>query len=43
MLTTAKLDVTEQQWVASLTNYDFKLFHKSGQTNIEADAHGIQS
>ena len=37
-LTTAKLDATGQQWVASLANYDLKLFYKNGQTNIEADA-----
>ena len=38
ILTTAKLDATGQCWVASLANYDFKLFYKSGQTNVEADA-----
>ena len=38
ILTTAKLDSTGKQWVASLANYDFKLFYKSGRTNIEADA-----
>ena len=38
ILTTAKLDATVQHWVASLANYDFKLFYKSGQTNVEAEA-----
>ena len=38
ILTTAKLDVTGQRWVASLTNYNFKIFYKSGKLNIEADA-----
>ena len=38
ILTTAKLDATGQQWVASLANDDFKLFYKSGWTNTEADA-----
>ena len=38
ILTTAKLDVTGQRWVASLANYNFKIFYKSGKLNIEADA-----
>ena len=38
ILTTAKLDATGQCWLASLANYDFKLFYKSGCTNVEADA-----
>ena len=38
VLTTAKLDATGQQWVASLVNYNFKIFYKSGKLNIEADA-----
>ena len=38
ILTSAKLDVTGQRWVASLANYDFQIFYKSGKTNIEADA-----
>ena len=38
ILTTAKLDATGKHWVASLANYDLKLFNKSGQTNVEADA-----
>ena len=37
-LTTAKLDVTGQRWVASLANYNFKIFYRSGKPNIEADA-----
>ena len=38
ILTPAKLDATSQRWVASLANYDFRIFYKSGKTNIEADA-----
>ena len=34
----AKLDATGQRWVASLANYDFRIFYKSGKTNIEVDA-----
>ena len=38
VLTTAKLDATGQQWVASLANYNFKIFYQSGKQNVEADA-----
>ena len=38
ILTTAKLDATGQRWVASLANYYFKIFYKSGKLNVEADA-----
>ena len=38
ILTSAKLDVTGQRWIASLTNYDFRIFCKTGKTNVEADA-----
>ena len=38
ILTTAKLDAICQRWVASLANYDFRIFYKSGKTNVEADA-----
>ena len=37
ILTSAKLDGTGQRWVASLANYDFRIFYKSGKTNVEAD------
>ena len=37
-LTTAKLDATGQQWVASLANYNFKIFYRSGKLNVEVDA-----
>ena len=37
-LTTAKLDATGQRWVASLANYNFKIFYKIGKLNVEADA-----
>ena len=38
ILTTAKLDATGQRWVASLANYNFKIFYRSGKLNVEADA-----
>ena len=38
ILTTAKLDATGQRWVASLANYNFKIFYKSGKLNVEVDA-----
>ena len=38
ILTTAKLDVTGQRWVASLANYNFKIFYRSGKCNVETDA-----
>ena len=38
ILTTVKLDVTGQRWVASLANYNFKIFYRSGKLNVEADA-----
>ena len=34
----AKLDATGQRWVASLANYNFKIFYKSGKLNVEVDA-----
>ena len=38
ILTTAKLGATGQRWVASLGNYNFKIFYKSGKLNVEVDA-----
>ena len=38
ILTTAKLDTTGQRWVASLANYNLKIFYRSGKFNVEADA-----
>ena len=38
VLTTAKLDVTGQQWIASLVNCNFKIYYRSGKLNVEADA-----
>ena len=38
ILTSAKLDVVGQCWVASLANYNFKLHYKTGKSNVEADA-----
>lgn len=37
VLTTAKLDATGQRWLASLSNYNFKMFYRSGRINIDAD------
>ena len=38
ILTTAKFDATGQRRVASLANYNFKIFYTSGKLNVEADA-----
>ena len=38
ILTTVKLDGTGQRWVASLANYNFKIFYRSAKQNVEADA-----
>ena len=38
VLTTAKLDAMGQWWIASLANYNFKIFYRSGKLNVEADA-----
>ena len=38
ILTTTKLGVTGQRWVASLTNYNFMIFYRSAKLNVEADA-----
>ena len=37
ILTSAKLDATGQRWVVSLANYNFRIFYKTGKTNVEAD------
>ena len=38
-MTSTKLDVTGQRWVASLANYNFRIFYKTGKTNVEALSH----
>ena len=38
VLSSAKLDACGQRWVTSLANYNFRLFFKTGKTNIEVDA-----
>ena len=38
VLTTAKLDATGQRWVATLANYNFKIFYKAGKLNLDVDA-----
>ena len=35
--TTAKLDATSHRWLASLSNFNFKLVYKSGKSNRDAD------
>ena len=37
VFTTAKLDATGQRWIASLANYNFKIYYQSGRSNIDAD------
>ena len=37
IITTARLDAIGQRWVASLANYNFKIFYRSGKLNVEAD------
>ena len=38
VLTSAKLDAKGQRWIASLANYDFKIFYRSGRLNVDADS-----
>ena len=38
ILTTAKLYSTRQRWVASMANYNFEIFYRSGELNVEVDA-----
>ena len=38
VLMIAKLDATRQRWVASLANYNFKIFYRSGKQNLEVNA-----
>ena len=38
ILTTAKLDTIGQRWVASLANYNFKIFYRGVKLNVKADA-----
>ena len=38
ILTSAKLDATGQCWIASLAQYNFKIFYKAGKLNLDADA-----
>ena len=38
VLTSAKLDAMGQRWIASLANYDFKIFYQSGDLNVDADS-----
>ena len=38
ILSTARLDATEHQWVAALSNYNFTLTYRSGKLNKDDDA-----
>ena len=38
VLMTAKLDTASHHWVTSLANYNFRLHHRAGKANIDADA-----
>ena len=38
VLTTTKLDATGQRWLASLANYNFNIYYRSGRSNTDADA-----
>ena len=38
ILSTARLDATGHQWVAALSNYNFKLTYRSGKLNKDDDA-----
>ena len=38
VLTTAKLDATSHCWVASLANYNFRLYYRASKANIDSDA-----
>ena len=38
VLATAKLDAMGQQWVAALALYNFRIYFRSGKTNVNADA-----
>ena len=37
IMSSVKLDVTVQRWVAALATYNFKIFYRSGKQNVEAD------
>ena len=37
ILTSARLDEMGQRWVASFANYNFRIFYKTGKSNVEAD------
>ena len=41
ILTTTKLDATGHRWVASLANYNCKIFYRSSKLDVEADAISI--
>ena len=38
VLTMATLGAVSHQWVASLANYNFQLYYRTGKTNINVDA-----
>ena len=38
VLTTAKPDAASHWWGASMSNYNFQLYHRAGKTDIDVDA-----
>ena len=38
ILTSAKLDVTTQRWIAGLASFQFTINYRSGKSNVDADA-----
>ena len=38
VLTSTKLDAMGQRWIASLANYDLKIFYRRGHLNVDADS-----
>ena len=38
IFTLAKLDDTGHHWIASLANCNFRLYYKTGKSNVDADA-----
>ena len=38
ILKSAKLDVVSQHWVTALAMYNFKLYYKTGKSNVEGEA-----
>lgn len=41
VITTAKLDAISHKWLASLSNYNFKLNYKNGKSIKDADSYSV--